>query len=264
MKTIGFENFSFEKYRISHVSVIRQKNAWTNLCHPEGRGCNGFILIINGECCYKWGDNSKNLSKGGLIYLPKGSRHSVSAPEKTLDFYRVNFTVEEISKDEEIIFSDEAKPISDKTPEMLYGLCEELCKATLQHGTDFKIMALLCEFINHCVFMSTPEGVTGFDAAIKKLNKSYTMPISIEALAEECFISPSHLFRLFKERLGMTPIEYKNSLRIEKAKHLLSDPECSISDIADMLGFENACYFTRIFKKSVGLSPMQYRQQRYS
>ena len=205
MKTIGFENFSFEKYRISHVSVIRQKNAWTNLCHPEGRGCNGFILIINGKCCYKWGDNSKNLSKGGLIYLPKGSRHSVSAPEKTLDFYRVNFTVEEISKEEEIIFSDEAKPISDKTPEMLYGLCEELCKATLQHGTDFKIMALLCEFINHCVFMSTPEGVTGFDAAIKKLNKSYTMPISIEALAEECFISPSHLFRLFKERLGMTP-----------------------------------------------------------
>ena len=260
MKTIGFDDFSFEKYRISDASVIRQKNSWTNLSHPDGRACNGFILVIGGECRYKWQSNEKMLTHGGLIYLPRGSIHTVSAPEKTLDFYRVNFTVREIQGGEEVTFSTEAMPISDKAPEALYELCSELCKTTLRQGTDFKTMAMLCEFIEHSKAMLKSDSVKGIDAAVKYLRENCTAPISIEELAEISFISPSHLFRLFKEKLGVTPIEYKNSLRIEKAKLLLFDPECTVSEIADILGFDNACYFTRIFKKSTGLSPLQYRK----
>ena len=52
-------------------------------------------------------------------------------------------------------------------------------------------------------------------------------------------------------------------VRVRKAEELLLDEECGVSEIADLLGFENACYFSRIFKKTTGLSPMDYRKGRH-
>ena len=262
MKSINFSMFSFEKYRLSNVSVIRQKNSWTNLCHPSGRACNGFIFIISGECCYKWGSHREQLSAGSIIYLPKGSHHSVFAREKTLDFYRLNFTLTDIETSEETIFSEEALPISNSAPQGLYEICEALCRTTLHPETSFKTMAMLCEFIDYCVGALNRKSLKGIDAAINFIKENYTKNICINELADMCFISHSHLFRLFKERLGMSPVDYKNSLRIKKAEAMVCDPECSIQEIADILGFENACYFTRIFKKQIGVSPLEYRKSK--
>ena len=73
-------------------------------------------------------------------------------------------------------------------------------------------------------------------------------------------MSYSHLFRTFKQKFGMTPIEYKNALRIKKAKKMLCDFDLSVGEIAERLGFEGMCYFTRAFKKHVGVSPLNYRK----
>ena len=262
MKNIDFNDFSFEKYHISNVSVIRQKNSWSFMSTKNGRLYNGFLVIVDGTCTYKWAANEEFLSAGSIIYLPKGSKHTVTAPEKTLDFYRISFTVFENKTGEEIVFSDCPMVITHRTSADIHEICEKLSRMTFRLSTDFNTMSLLCDLINYCTSALNDNNTVGIDTAINYINHHFTNKISISELADMCFMNQSHLFRLFKKRLGMTPIDYKNYLRVKKAKKLLCDPQCSIGEIADILGFENACYFTRVFKKHLDISPTEYRKQK--
>lgn len=261
MKIIDFDRFSFEKYNISKVSVIKQKNNWST-CSHDGRLYNGFIFVTVGNCVYRWEGHEENLAPGSVIYLPKGSRHSVTAPIKSLEFFRVNFTVTDIANAEETVFSDSPVLITHSAPQSIYDICSELTSLTLRPHTDFKSMAPLCELIDFCIRVLNADIYKGVDIAANYIAEHYVEKIDLSELADMCFMSYSHLFRTFKLKFGMTPVEYKNSLRIKKAKKLLCAHDCSIGEIAEMLGFEGSCYFTRAFKKHVGLSPAQYRRKK--
>ena len=66
------------------------------------------------------------------------------------------------------------------------------------------------------------------------------------------------MYRLFREETGTTPIEYRNRLRIQRACQLLRGRECTIGEIAALLGFESVYYFSRVFKKLTGVAPSRW------
>ncbi len=71
-----------------------------------------------------------------------------------------------------------------------------------------------------------------------------------------------HMRRLFHDEIGKTPHEYLTSLRIKTAKKLLISRRVSnhsVTAIANMAGFYDVSYFSRIFKKATGVSPKEYR-----
>ena len=259
MKILDFNEISFENQAISSVSVIAQTNNWA-VCAPRGRILNGFLLITEGSCTYEWDNEVAELSPGSLIYLPKGSYHSVTAPEKSLKFYRISFVIVDNESGEDVIFSKTPRVIAENVPKNLFDICEELRRTTLNHHTDFLTVSLVCALIDFAAKTVEKDTLCGIDRAIEFVKSHYTEEITVEALAEMAFVSPVHLFRLFKTKTGMPPIEYKNSLRIKKAESLLCDPYCSIGEIADILGFDNVCYFTRSFKKYTGMSPTEFRK----
>jgi hypothetical protein len=65
MKILDFNEISFENQSISNVSVISQTNNWS-VCAPRGRILNGFLLITEGECLYKWEGGEAALSPGRI------------------------------------------------------------------------------------------------------------------------------------------------------------------------------------------------------
>ncbi len=84
--------------------------------------------------------------------------------------------------------------------------------------------------------------------------------ISVNELAELVHFHPNYFIRHFHELVGMSPIQYINHLKIEKAMQLLlADMQLSVSDVASAVGME-LYYFSRLFKKHTGLSPTDYRQ----
>lgn len=97
---------------------------------------------------------------------------------------------------------------------------------------------------------------------VQIIEKSYRDPLSLQALADRCHISPFHLQRTFKRIKGVSPAEYILQKRIEKAVDLLAHSERSIAEIASMVGIANAEYFASLFKKKTGQSPTSYRQMK--
>ena len=260
MKTVSLETIKSNEINLTDISTIKQTNLWSNLIHHQGRTFNGFLLLLKGECVFRCDGEEIKLSQGGLIYLPKGAKHSAYAKERSLEFYRVNFTARENISGEEIIFSEVPKCITELAPKYIIDLCEQMRLSCMIEGSGFKSLSQLCSLIDFSIKLSPNKYPRRISSAIEHINEHYTEQISISDLAELSFISEPHLFRIFKKELGVSPIEYKNELRIKRAEALLSDPECSIGEIALLLGFENACYFSRIFKKFRGISPKKYRE----
>jgi AraC family transcriptional regulator len=95
--------------------------------------------------------------------------------------------------------------------------------------------------------------------AMDVLRSCFYGEISLDRLAAEASISKFHFLRLFRTVYGLSPYQYIQHLRIEKARSLLADSDLSITDLAGLLGFDNSQSFSRLFYQRVGLYPTQYR-----
>lgn len=73
-------------------------------------------------------------------------------------------------------------------------------------------------------------------------------------------MSTSRFFPLFRRSLGLSPVEYINHYRINRAVILLMSSEGhSVEEVSEATGFQSAAYFRRVFKKITGKSPRDYR-----
>ena len=73
---------------------------------------------------------------------------------------------------------------------------------------------------------------------------------------------PYYFSKIFKDELGLNFIEYLTSVRIEKAKELLTESDMSMKEICGACGYTDPNYFSRSFKKNVGVTPTEYKEGR--
>lgn len=84
--------------------------------------------------------------------------------------------------------------------------------------------------------------------------------VSLEYLANEMYMTTTHLRRIFKKQTGETFLQYTTRKKMEKAAQLLSDPKYKIYQIGKMLGYSTPRYFSKLFLNFYGVYPQQYRK----
>jgi len=97
------------------------------------------------------------------------------------------------------------------------------------------------------------------NASVDFILKNYSMPISIQEIADHAGIDRSYLYLIFKEYLNISPSEYLIRLRTDVAKELLCNKALSIGNISRSVGYGDQFVFSKTFKKVTGLSPEKYR-----
>lgn len=96
--------------------------------------------------------------------------------------------------------------------------------------------------------------------AIEYIRLHLAEPLRLEAIATAVHVSPSDLSRQFKKETGQPLTSYINSLRIREALQIIRSEPISITDIAQMVGFSDVNYFTKVFKQLQGVTPSDYRK----
>ena len=97
-------------------------------------------------------------------------------------------------------------------------------------------------------------------SAISFIEKHYMEKISLDDVAEACYINASWLSTKFKNEIGENITDYINNFRIDMAKLFLITSDYSITEISTLVGFNDSKYFSRQFRKVTGITPIEFRK----
>ena len=158
----------------------------------------------------------------------------------------------------------------------LFRLCSsmEAENAVRRQGRYFMLKSYLIQMLllvirEQCEPMERPRGCD-FETANRKyvvdkiveyIEDHYNEKISLDQIAENMYLSPFYISRIFKSETGSAPIRRLINIRLEKAKELLEGGyQGSIQEVAAMVGYDDAYHFSKLFKKRYGVSPSQVRR----
>ncbi len=145
--------------------------------------------------------------------------------------------------------------------------------AEAEYGFEFRVREALSQLVlklceKTAAALGESAAAHGDTLAFRRLKKmlSYITAhlgeqLTAGAIAQAAGISESEGLRCFKKTVGLSPMQYVKSLRLQKAALLLSASEEKIIDIALQCGFTDMSYFSRAFRKEKGMTPSDYRRR---
>ncbi len=122
------------------------------------------------------------------------------------------------------------------------------------------VCQIVFEVVTHLTGSSAVIPATVVDHAIRFMHENLDSPTSIDKIAKTVGCSRARLFEVFKETTGLTPNDYWQRVRVERAYQQLLTTRDSISKIAEDCGFATSQYFCTVFRKYWGISPRDCRK----
>ena len=121
---------------------------------------------------------------------------------------------------------------------------------------------ILSWIVKYCVYSHNIDVIHDltYEHICSYISENYNKNISIKNLCDEFHYSKSTLHSLFKKEGNVSINQYLTDIRISKAKELICFH--TAGEVAEMVGYSDINYFSRIFKKETGMSPTQYKKQK--
>lgn len=144
----------------------------------------------------------------------------------------------------------------------LNGILEKLLLCNSVQSTRECMKAHLTYIVEELDSLDEEQLGTGVIKEIQLyILKHYDENITLTMLAEQFYLHPNYLSRLFKEKAGKNYVDYITEVRMEKVKELLRTTDDKVADISAQVGYENPRYFSKVFKQFTGMSPSEYREE---
>ena len=133
-----------------------------------------------------------------------------------------------------------------------------------QEAVNGYIYVLIQELVRLNQFMSRIDEeeslhIEKIRPALVYIEMHYQEEIKIRALAECCNISEPYFRKLFRNCMKISPLEYINTVRVQKACDYLRKKDYPVNELAWKVGYTSVSTFERNFKKIVGKAPKQWR-----
>lgn len=137
----------------------------------------------------------------------------------------------------------------------------------MRKGREIRLLGYQYQFLSKLVEEADENELTDdkkrqesyIEKALKFIQMNYSRKISITEISNYIGLDRSYLCSLFKEYLNVSPKEYLNNFRINKACELMYNNTLSIGDISRSVGYEDPLLFSKLFKNVRGQSPTEYR-----
>lgn len=239
---------------------------------PRGRVDFQMLYVASGKGHFFFNGKEEIVTAGHMVfYRPKEIQKYVYYGTDQTEVYWVHFTGNNvknimrkygISDDIHVMYSGTSLEYTRIFKQMIYELqqCQE-------HSEEVLPMLLQQLFILLHRHMTKEHKLKNeyleneMELAMQFFNENYNTSINIDDYAASRGMSISWFIRNFKKYTTTTPMQYIVSLRITNAQILLETTNDNINEIASIVGYDNALYFSRIFRKYKGVSPSEYRKQ---
>ncbi|MBW4083701.1 AraC family transcriptional regulator [Paenibacillus sp. S150] len=234
-----------------------------------------FLMSIRGSGSVMLDGAAHPIRRYTVLHTGKGVRLDIQAGRGGLDYYSVYYKAGIPASGQNLAeLSRRARPFDysysfvPESPAALHRFLSDMFKSfgTPQALSPLHARALLSQFVHELLIQMhmQSKGVEkrGLAAQVVSIiHDRYAEPITLEALSESLNYSVPHLSSYFKNRTGLSPIDYLIKVRIDKAAALLLETDATLKEIASGVGYQDPYYLGRLFKKYKGVSPSRYREE---
>ena len=259
-----FELRTHGAYRLAHYAGWAIKSG--------SREHETVATVESGKCRLALDARCAELEEGAVFYIPRNRTFSIESPSGMKALW-LHFDAEFYEGAGRVTHLSEMPGVrSGRMPPQAEVTLRPLLAKAVQHcGLPHMEGVLLGEAAAHeivsviLVASREPEpeppnrAAASLQAAKRYIESHVTLPLTLDDLSRHVFLSKYHLARLFKQAYGMSPIEYHNVLRLQRAESLLRIHRFTVNEVARSLGYESVQGFCRAFRKAYGISPGQYR-----
>ena len=252
-----------QRIHLAHEFVL---NSVQKCEYPIRREHYGLVYVLKGNAEYRFSDGEKiAVTDGNVLFLSSWAAYSI-VTEKEFEHYTVNFDIHE--KTSTFDFFDRAFCLlcEPNTEHIKKGFIK-LLSAWSQKKSGFEMQAIghLYQLLSLFYF----EYRLGKDTLIYErllpvkeyIECNFDQPISLDRLAHLVDMSVTNFRREWKKLYGVSPLQYRDDLRLSYAKEYLNSGYYSVSEIAHKCGFDDVSYFVRFFKKQTGITPGDFKKR---
>lgn len=224
--------------------------------------------IIKGELDVIHDHQAYTVKEGDLLIANSNVLHEGSVKgDGVTEVLNIILNLEALSKklaDRNVMF----QRIISKDP-VICTLMEQLCKEYVDKEPEYRLMCkgivtmLLGHLSRHYIEKELTkkenskrvQRLERLRPVMVHIEKHYAEEIRNRDLAELLHLSEDRFNHLFKECIGVSPLQYMNKIRMEKAMYFLKTRQYSATEVASMVGIPNYIHFARLFQKTYGCTP---------
>ena len=263
MENANFFNKYFHVYDIELVLFVTPRLTSKRM---ENRKNFGLVYYPKAYSKLQFGKKSYLPENGQIMFFPKNSTYDVILQNDLSDkdgCLAINFSSPSLNQTQPFVFTPKSANAFAR-----YFVKAEKAWREKRPGYREKCM----EYLFAIISAMKADGAYSPSAhkkiiapAVDYIHENYCGgKIYSSALASLCGISEVYLRKLFSEAYGLSPVDYINALKIERAKELLRESaqkdkkEFRVGEIARLCGFTDVFYFTRLFKNATGCTPSEF------
>ncbi|WP_079505156.1 response regulator transcription factor [Mesobacillus jeotgali] len=124
---------------------------------------------------------------------------------------------------------------------------------------ESELLKMIEDFLEKKAYTQTKSVL--INKVLEIVHEKYNQKLQLSDLAREVFVTPTYLSKKFTETIGVKFTDYINHFRIQKAKQLMiENPDWSLFQIAEYVGFSSQHHFSNLFKKIEGTTPSQFKE----
>lgn len=238
---------------------------------PRGRLDFQLLYIASGKAHFHFDGKEQIVTAGHMVlYRPKEAQKYEYYGEDQTEVYWVHFTGGNVTNilrsygltdDKHVFYCGSGLDYQNLFRTMINEL--QMCRENFAEMLEMylrQIFIMLHRYFLTSLKTNNSRVAEEIDKATLYFNEHYNENINIDEYAQNNHVSVSWFIRNFKQCTGSTPMQYILSKRIYNAEILLHDSSYNLTEISEIIGYDNPLYFSRIFKKVKGLSPSEYRK----
>ncbi|MEY2195600.1 helix-turn-helix domain-containing protein [Neobacillus sp. BF23-41] len=227
------------------------------------------------------------LNSGDIMLIPPGVEHiNRCISNNSMTYFCAHFDIDEPSlriemlKNCELIYSP-ASPFYQRIKSTLEKWFDMLSITDIRPVKDklqiqvvlFELLEIFVDIVsqNQKKFSNSSMTTTKYakeiaDAIRSNFKRNYLYnedadkTIHIQPIIASLGFSPNYGLEIFQKVYQMSPRKYLSELKLQEAKILIQQPDVSLKEISNLLGYKNLSHFSRQFKRWTGLSPTEFRK----
>lgn len=271
MNNMEFCDLDINVTRLSSVRLGALRDAHkTYVCKKGTRVYSRLFLVLNGETEFVFFDKSGKTKtvvakKNDIVYLPDDVAYTSSWQNKDqIDYISIEFKLED-NQGNPVLLNDEIDVIATDKYNVLTDAFENFYSVYTLGALGYKLKcrALFFDILMNIVLENTRNDIKNIDRSMYKgilfLENNYMEDISVKELAKMSNMCETGFRAKFHKIKGMSPVEYKNYLRIKRGAELLRNDDYTVSAVAETVNIPDICYFSKLFKRYMGVSPREYK-----